>query len=250
MGKEKPKKKGKPRLVFVDDADFEFLSLALRVVKEEKKAPTSLLQRRMKLSYAKAARLVDQLRDIGAIDGDFKISKNPPTLMVKPPTKLEEKPKKKMGKPPIYSKTMADEICDRIAGGESVRQICRDEHMPSAKCVYLWLLDDEKKYFLEKYEKARVIQADAFHDEIFDIADDGSNDWQERELDSGRVIELPNHEYINRSKLRVDARKWAISRMNPRKYGDKLDLTSGGKEIKQPRPVVMNYIIPKEAKTT
>ena len=51
---------------------------------------------------------------------------------------------------------------------------------------------------------------------MFEIADDGSNDWIEAD---GR--DIVNHEYVTRSKLRIDTRKWALARMNPRKYGEK-----------------------------
>jgi hypothetical protein len=60
---------------------------------------------------------------------------------------------------------------------------------------------------------------------ITEIADDGSNDWIERETKSGRMLTVPDQEHINRSRLRIDARKWLLSKLAPRKYGDKLELT-------------------------
>lgn len=58
-------------------------------------------------------------------------------------------------------------------------------------------------------------------DDLVSIADDGTNDWMEKELKSGAVIEVPNHEHISRSKLRVDTRFWILARLQPKKYGNK-----------------------------
>src|SRR4051794_16693229 len=67
--------------------------------------------------------------------------------------------------------------------------------------------------------RARAAQADHFADEIIAIADDTSGDWIERD---GEL--MVNHEHIQRSRLRVDARKWLMARMAPKKYGDKVVL--------------------------
>ena len=72
------------------------------------------------------------------------------------------------------------------------------------------------------------MQADTLADEITDIADDSSNDWMDRKTKSGDTIRVIDHEAINRSRLRVDARKWIASKLKPKKYGEKLDLTHQG----------------------
>ena len=249
---KKGKKEEKLKTILVEAQDVEFLTLSLRVIIEEKKASTSLLQRRLKIGYASSARLMDKLVDIKAVGpapahtptGKSFIFK---ALPIPEPAK-EPVEKKKMGRPTKYTEAIIDEICKRMALGESVRQICRSDHMPERQTVYGWLLDPRYEDFMKRYEQARILQADAIHDELFDIADDGSNDWIEREIGEGRTITVPDHEYINRSRLRVDTRKWIIARMNPKKYGEKLDVTTGGKEIKQARPAIINYIIPKELK--
>jgi hypothetical protein len=64
------------------------------------------------------------------------------------------------------------------------------------------------------------LRAERMAEEILDIADDGSNDWIEREQD-GRTVIVADHEHIQRSKLRVDARKWLMAKMLPKKYGDR-----------------------------
>src|SRR3954451_6383604 len=70
---------------------------------------------------------------------------------------------------------------------------------------------------------AREAQADRFANEIIEIADDTSGDWVERD---GVVV--ADHEHIQRSKLRVDTRKWLMARMVPKKYGDKIVLAGDG----------------------
>jgi len=64
--------------------------------------------------------------------------------------------------------------------------------------------------------------AEHFAEEILEIADDGSNDWIERELESGHVVKVADHKHIARSRLRVDTRKWLMSKLLPKKYGDRL----------------------------
>ena len=112
-------------------------------------------------------------------------------------------------------------ICDRIANGESLRQICDDEGMPAASTVFLWLNADET--FSEQYARAREAQADAIFDEILLIADDGRNDWMERKNSDGQNIGwMENGEALRRSQLRIEARKWMAGKMKPKKYGDKI----------------------------
>lgn len=123
-----------------------------------------------------------------------------------------------------YTPELAAEICKRIALGESLRAICRDENMPSQETVFRWLRTDAG--FREQYARAREDQAEFYLDEIIAISDDSTHDT--KHTDSG---EQPNSEWISRSRLRVDARKWAMSKLAPKKYGDKIDVTSGGEAL-------------------
>lgn len=138
------------------------------------------------------------------------------------------------GRPTIYTQELASEICSRIAEGESLRSVAKDPKMPSVSTVCRWLLDTERKEFWEQYEKARNAQAELMFDELLDIADDGENDYVLRENKDGSDWWQYNGEAVQRSRLRVDTRKWYLSKVLPKKYGDKLDLTSGGKELPTP----------------
>lgn len=130
------------------------------------------------------------------------------------------------GHPIEFSDEIACAICERIAGGESLRKICIDDDMPAQSTIYKWLLDPAKADFVEQYTRARELQADTLFDECQDIADDGSNDWMadKEEADGFKY----NGDAVQRSKLRIDTRKWMAGKLRPKKYGDKIDLTSEG----------------------
>lgn len=127
---------------------------------------------------------------------------------------------KKRGRPSKNTLAVTAEICRRLGEGETLRQICADAHLPNKSSVLHWLLDDE--VFRAQYARAREIQAEHQLDEILEIADDSTNDWIEREVASGRIERVLDHESVQRSKLRVDARKWAMSHTAPKKYGDRV----------------------------
>lgn len=127
-----------------------------------------------------------------------------------------------------FSQKTADLICERIANGESVRTICKDNGMPAQSTIFKWLADNAA--FSEQYARAREAQADHIFEEMFEIADDATNDWMERKSKDGETspgFEL-NGEHIQRSRLRIDARKWMLGKMAPKKYGDKTDLVHSG----------------------
>lgn len=124
----------------------------------------------------------------------------------------------KAGRPSSYTPEVAKVICDRLAEGESLRQICRDDNMPDKETVRRWKHDIEE--FRAQYTRAREEQAEGFLDEIIEIVDDGTNDWIDREVGGGRTIRVVDQEAVQRSKLRYDARRWAMSKILPKKYGD------------------------------
>jgi hypothetical protein len=139
--------------------------------------------------------------------------------------------KAKIGRPSIYTEEIATEICERIANGESSRSICKDEHMPFLSTMYRWLLKPEHKSFCEQYEIACNVRAEHMFDELLEIADDGTNDFVEKEFENGHMKIEPQPEAIGRSRLRVDTRKWYLSKVLPKKFGDKLDVTTDNQPI-------------------
>ena len=121
----------------------------------------------------------------------------------------------KLGRPTKYSETVSDDICDRIANGKSLINICGELNLSYSQ-VMVWL----RKYpdFTDKYARAREIQADWYADEIISVIDNAKSDRNE----------------IERAKIKIDALKWIASKLKPKKYGDKIDLTSNGDRIEQP----------------
>ncbi|QMV32665.1 terminase small subunit [Ralstonia phage Heva] len=132
--------------------------------------------------------------------------------------------KRRVGRPSSYTSELATEICLRIACGESVRSICKDEKMPSQDTIYRWVFHNAE--FSEQYARARAMQMESWADEVLGIADDGSNDTYEDEEGNQRT----DHDVIARSRLRVDTRKWLMSKLAPKKYGDKVDVNHGGQQ--------------------
>lgn len=126
-----------------------------------------------------------------------------------------------MGRPSLYTPELAASILERLATGESLRAICKPEVMPAASTICLWALSD--KVFAEHYARARESQADALAEEILEIADDSSRDFRTIMRD-GVETEVFDTEHVQRSKLRVDSRKWFASKVAPKRYGEKLEL--------------------------
>lgn len=123
---------------------------------------------------------------------------------------------KKIGRPTDYLPEVAEDICNLLMLGESLRSICKRPGMPAIRTVMNWLQRHED--FMQQYAHAREIQAELLAEEIIEIADDSSGDVIVDE--DGR--EQTNHERVARSRLRVDARKWYASKLAPKKYGDRI----------------------------
>lgn len=105
--------------------------------------------------------------------------------------------------------------------------------MPDKSAVIGWVLKD-RNGFSQQYMQARAVQYHGWADEINDIADNGSNDWTEREGKDGSTYAVFDHEHVQRSKLRVDSRKWLLSKLLPKQYGDKQQVElSGSVELAQ-----------------
>jgi len=120
-----------------------------------------------------------------------------------------------------YTAAIGEEICTRLAEGEPLRQICRDEHMPAWRTVYGWMEADTE--FAARIARAREMGAEAIGEEILDIIDDGRNDWVERENKrTGEVYAALDEEALGRSKLRAEMRLKLLAKWSPQKYGERV----------------------------
>lgn len=127
------------------------------------------------------------------------------------------------GRPTEYTEERATYICQEIRKGRSLKSICREEEMPSAGAVILWASED-REGFADRYARACSIRLDVLSEELIEISDDSRNDSYVDE--EGR--EHVNYDHIQRSKLRVDTRKWLLSKLRPEKYGKRQKLEHSG----------------------
>lgn len=122
----------------------------------------------------------------------------------------------------VYNARIARAICERLMQGEALMDICEDPRMPSKRTVIRWLADPRLADFREMYYFARRVAAEIRIDEIFEIADNTNHDWTEVRNSDGELVALkPNNEAIQRSRVRIDTRKWYAMKMMPKIYGDK-----------------------------
>lgn len=126
------------------------------------------------------------------------------------------------GRPSLMSQELFDEICERLANGESLRSICESDDMPVQSAIYRWL--DSNPGFKEQYAQARVRQAHALAEHASKMA-------------SGQ-FEVTDPSF---ARLQMDAIKWVTGKLAPKVYGDKVDLNVGGQEDGQPLTTVIKW---------
>ena len=125
----------------------------------------------------------------------------------------------KRGRPSKFLKALAARIAERIADGESLRQVCRDPAMPKMSTVLRWVAEN-RGGFRATYELAVDLRAQGIFDEVIEIAD--TAEVGERVKTGPKGTEVTTGDIVERSKLRVDARKWVLARMAPKRYGDRI----------------------------
>lgn len=119
-----------------------------------------------------------------------------------------------MARPSSFNEAIANEICERIADGDSLRSICDGDEFPERRTVFRWLANPEHEAFRRQYALAREASADADDDDIRDMA--------------GRVEKGALDPQAAR--VAIDAKKWSAGKRKPKVYGDKVALVGGGKD--------------------
>jgi hypothetical protein len=136
---------------------------------------------------------------------------------------MSEVVKRPRGRPPSrelpFSQEIAESICQRLANGESLLAICENEGYPTRDTVRKWA--DIDPDFHMQYVRAREAQAEHYVDEMTLIADDGRNDFMEKQRQNGETFVDVNREHLDRSKIRIATRQWIIERVLANKYGPK-----------------------------
>ncbi len=132
------------------------------------------------------------------------------------------------GRPSIFTQELFDKMILRVTDGESVRSVCRDDEMPCLSTFINWISQNSE--LMAQYDKATDIRAETIFEEALEIADtvlmgekvktSGEGDTLKTETQTGDMVE--------RAKLKVDTRKWFLSKLKPKRFGDKLDLNHSG----------------------
>lgn len=120
-----------------------------------------------------------------------------------------------------------DSILERIENGESIRDILLDSETPSSRTFFKWLKEDETK--VKQYEIAMSYRDDKLFEEIISIAYTTEEGTTTKETEKG--VEITTGDMLGHRRLKIDALKWYLSKRNPKKYGEKVDVTSDGEKI-------------------
>lgn len=121
------------------------------------------------------------------------------------------------GRPRVYTKELGDKICDLIASGLSLRKVCKLDGIPSRDTISQWIVND--KDFSDQYARACRFRREEKFDELEEITE---------------IVED-----VQRARLKIDVIKWQLSKEEPKKYGDKVDITSDGEKL---QPVLVKFI--------
>lgn len=127
-----------------------------------------------------------------------------------------------MGRPSIYTPALAAEICRRLATGESLRHIIEtdtDGVFPTRQTINEWIIANRES-FADQYALARDAGLDVMSEELLAISDEQAEVYTR---DGGKFD--PD---VQRDRLRVDTRKWYLSKLAPKRYGDKIAVEHSG----------------------
>ncbi len=127
----------------------------------------------------------------------------------------EAKKKHPGGRPTDYTKEIVSAICAELAQGKSLRTVCKADDMPAMSTVFTWLRDH--KEFAEQYAQAKEEATEAKLEELDDIGDEA--------IQASRMVDpKASGAIVQAYRLKADNIKWYMSKIKPKKYGDKLDL--------------------------
>lgn len=139
-----------------------------------------------------------------------------------------------VGRPSKWNAEIADLICEQLASGMTLNQVCKQDGMPDEKTVRNWALDDVNG-FSPKYTRARELGYLKMADELIEIAD--TPVIGEKTVEKLTGFEVTRGDMIERARLKVDTRKWMLSKMLPKIYGDKIAVDHSGKVGMENAPV-------------
>jgi hypothetical protein len=118
-------------------------------------------------------------------------------------------------RPRRYSSEIARAICDAIAGGEPLADVCERPGRPDRYTLSRWLKTNQD--FQAAYACALEVVADRYAAEIIALADGTGGDGAEP-----ATGKRDSADTVARLKLRIDTRKWLMAKLAPNKYGDRI----------------------------
>lgn len=159
--------------------------------------------------------------------------------MAKSKKKIEQEDTRPVGRPSDYTPELGEEICDAIATSSyGITTLCKaHEHWPDKVTIYRWIAKIPE--FCNQYTQAKKAQAELMVDEMIEIADQTVFDTYVN--DEGKLV--PDHEYMQRSRLRIDTRKWMACKLIPKVYGDRVHNKVSGDEDGPPVKVESDVIV-------
>lgn len=135
---------------------------------------------------------------------------------------------KRRKKRTLYTPALARAICKMLSRGHTLTSICKRPLMPREDVVLGWAINPAHP-FSDHYARAREVGYIRMADQLVDIADHSINDYATRLTKDGGVESVPNKELLERTRLRIDTRKWLLAKALPKIYGDKLQAEHSGK---------------------
>lgn len=139
-----------------------------------------------------------------------------------------------------HKEKVFNKIIDAIADdGRPIRDILREKWTPSTSTFFEWLEADEEK--AKRYARACEIRADVLFDEMLTIAFTPEIGETVKMVQKGnrKEMEKTKGDMLGHRKLKVDTIKWALAKMAPKKYQDRLDVTSDGEKINSSIPLML-----------
>jgi hypothetical protein len=125
-----------------------------------------------------------------------------------------------LGRPSVYTAELAERILDELMEGRLLIDICDEPGMPAPRTIRNWVKLD-RQGFAARYDYARELGFQAMAEQMIAISDDGRNDWIVYYKKDGTPEVVFDHEHVSRSRLRVNTRRWTLTKMLPRLYGDR-----------------------------
>ena len=124
-----------------------------------------------------------------------------------------------------------DSIFEDISKGISLRKACKNSGIPRMT-FYNWIDDEQKE--IDRYTRAKEQGIEA----RFESIEEDYNEEPQRDPETGKI----DSAWVQLQRLKIDSKKWELSKLAPKKYGDKLDVTSKGESIQAPSVVNVKIV--------